>query len=267
MEGGFYPVPVPSYDLLPGPAVNDPTQIIMPMTEIPYVTGNSGVLDAVRSLVGTGGVRSSELAKEAPPATDQMPAEQTEDQPKSVDTSSSRRVRPPVSADQLRTVIRKAVQEFPTSACDSVAAVARAFGIDDLDGNDANAQLDYMKRNWEEVESMEAQSLANHAGLVVAGKQGDYLADAKGMVRTDEDGNRIRAGGHVAVVVPSRLNDGRFPIVASGAGTLVRDAKTGRITLVKSSASSTSGRSVKEIWKEESLPRVRYYTPAQVEGR
>jgi hypothetical protein len=139
--------------------------------------------------------------------------------------------------------------------------VANAFGISDLDGRDANAQLDHMRRNWDEVDPKEAQALANHVGLVVAGKQGDYLTDAKGELRTDENGNRVRAGGHVAVVVPARSNDSTYPIVAGGAGTLVKDTETGRITLVPSSASSTSGRSVREIWKSEALPRVRYYTP------
>ena len=182
-----------------------------------------------------------------------------------VGSSSFWPVRSPVSADQLRTVIRKAVQKYPTSSCDSIVAVACAFGIDDLTDKDANAQLDYMKRNWDEVDPKEAQTLANHAGLVVAGKQGDCLTDPKGRLRTDENGNLIRAGGHVAVVVPGRLNGGRYPIVAGGAGVFVKDSKTGRITLVQSSASSTTGRSVREIWKTEASP-VRYYTPAPAEA-
>jgi len=180
-----------------------------------------------------------------------------------VGSNSTRPVRPPVSADQLRSVIREAVQDYPTSSCDSIAAVARAFGIDDLDDKDANAQFAYMKRNWDEVDPKDAQTLASHAGLVVAGKQGDYLTDPNGRLRTDENGNRIRAGGHVAVVVPGPLNDD--PIVAGGAGALAKDSKTGRITLVRGSASSTSGRSITEIFKAPGL--VRYYTPAPAEAR
>jgi len=275
----------------------DPTQTIFPMMDVPYSTGYQSSLVAGLSLAGDGFAPPTDIAGEAsaatgasaiPPADPALTARESADglngqnsdapmnegpqseepsgtQP--VGSSSLWPVRPPVSADQLRTVIGKAVQEYPTSSCDSIAAVARAFGMDDLDDKDANAQLDYMKRNWDEVDSTEAQTLANHAGLVVAGKQGDCLTDPKGSKRTDENGNLIRAGGHVAVVVPGRSNDGPYPIVAGGAGVLVKDSKTGRITLVQSSASSTTGRRVTEIWKAEALPRVRYYIPAPAQAR
>jgi hypothetical protein len=143
----------------------------------------------------------------------------------------------------------------PASCSDSTAEVARAFGITDLDGLDANQQLEFMRRNWDELEPSDAQALANKAALVVAGKSGRSIAD--------ENGNRTRAGGHVAIVVPGDLADGTHPLVAGGAGMLIKNSTTGRITLVKGPAFSTYGRSVAKTWKPEALPQVRYYTPSQ----
>jgi hypothetical protein len=77
----------------------------------------------------------------------------------------------------------------------------------------------------------------------------------------DEEGNRTRAGGHVAIVVPGELADGTHPLVAGGAGMLIMNSTTGRITLVRGPAFSASGRSVARTWKPEALPQVRYYTP------
>jgi hypothetical protein len=172
------------------------------------------------------------------------------------EAKESPRAEPPATPDALKRVVRDAALNHPASCNDTTAEVARAFGIDDLDGLDANQQLEFMKRTWDELDPPDAQDLANKARLVVAGKPGQSI--------TDKEGNRMRAGGHVAIVVPGELAEGTHPLVAGGAGVLIKNTTTGRINLVRGPAFSVSGRSVARTWKPEALPQVRYYTPRAI---
>jgi hypothetical protein len=169
-------------------------------------------------------------------------------------------------ADALKGVARAAAENNPTDCSASVAEVARAFEIGDLDDLGANQQIAYMRQNWSEVTANEAQNLANHGHLIVATKPGEFIPDGKGGTLTDNRGNKVQARGQVAVVVPGDLDQGRYPIVAGGAGAPVKDAQTGAISLVRGPSYSAEGHSLVKAFKRADLPLVRYYTPEGSSG-
>jgi hypothetical protein len=161
---------------------------------------------------------------------------------------------------RLKAVTRATVRSYPVESSRAVAQVGRAYGVEVLDGKDANAQIALMKKEWATVAPIEAQRLANRGGFVVAGRPG-------------------KPDGHVAVVVPGALFLDQFPIVAGSAfGYAVeKDAKgrprTGpdgkpvyrrddRGQPMPDLAYNIEGQSVTKVWPDsEELEQVEYFTP------
>lgn len=137
-------------------------------------------------------------------------------------------------AQQLKDTSVAAARNNRYACNQSTAAVADAYGHNELDGKDANGQVAYMNDNWKTVSAQEAQERANRGELVVAG-----LAN---------DGGH----GHVAVVTPGSgavaPDENFYPQVTGGAMNQQYGYSEGE---------KTAG----QVWSRSDRGNVQYYVP------
>jgi hypothetical protein len=176
-------------------------------------------------------------------------------------SSATENANEPSPADALKIVTRAAVLAHPLDPSGTVAEVAEAFDITDLKGKTTNAQLTFLRQNWKEISPDEAQALANDGRLVIAGRSGEIVLDSEGDPMRDKDGRRIRNSGLVAIVVPGRLADHRYPIVAGSDRVWVKDASSGKVQAEAGPATSTEGQRADVAFKRADLSRLKYFTP------
>lgn len=109
-------------------------------------------------------------------------------------------------AHALAGAAHDAFARFPEHCNKSVIDVAHTFGIRDLDGKSANAQVNYMNEHWSSVSATQAHALACGGHLVVAGWANPNPKDS----------------GHVAVVTPGpggHDHSGTFSPNVTGGGS------------------------------------------------
>ena len=144
------------------------------------------------------------------------------------------------SRAKLKASAKQAALANKANCSASTARVVHDFGLDDLDGKQANSQVDHMEAHWDKVSKVDAQRLANQGELVVAGRKDS-------------------SHGHVAIVVPGEMvwsgkRKDHYPLVAGGALDSDHPGQPGN-------AYSAEGHGANFAWGGDKSDEVTYYRP------
>lgn len=138
----------------------------------------------------------------------------------------------------LKKTADDALKKYPNACNQSTAAAAAAMGHPELNGMNANEQVEYMAKNWQSVDAKTAQKLAEEGNLVVAGLKGD-------------------GHGHTAIVVPG---DGK----TKGTGDQAQfypNVQGGALGGPGSAGYSDGSKSAGDVWNKKDRENVGYYSP------